>query len=88
MNSLKFCVSKISASPFPISSLFFFSHARHGWAWFNLGKGFEIIKKCNQVLRNVKTPEMHVHHGFEGKCRIGKASNKQIVVQTWELEYN
>lgn len=31
---------------------------------------------------------MHVHHGFEGNKKGGENTNKQIVVLTWQIEYN
>ncbi len=46
------------------------------------------MTKHDQILRNIKYPEMHVHHGFEGKSKSSRTLNKQIVVQSWKMEYN
>jgi hypothetical protein len=43
------------------------------------------VTKHEEIL---KPPEHHVHHGFEGKTKRGKTLKKQIVVQTWKIEYN
>lgn len=51
-------------------------------------KHFRMLSNVNgheEILNHLK---IHVHHGFEGEQKGGKKANKQIVVQTWEIEYN
>lgn len=71
-----------------IFSSFTFYISLHARAWCNQGKGFEILSNVTKHEEILKTPEMHVHHGFEGKRKPAKRVKKQKVVQTCKIEYN